>query len=504
MPRAARLLPLLFAPALVIAVLERPAEAQDWCSPAAQKLCGMGSNNYPGTYTGTITMRADLRTSDYSRTAEYVIMLVDGQATCSGSVRHTQGSETLSGDSKVVIYLKGLSARHNMGEYQIGASCEGGLWNEEFVSVEGTTNDYGELEGQLSQPHPSTDPDNDVSGSQSISWRLTSSPRVIAHTGGPYSVQRGAQLQLDGSQSEGMRLTYEWILRPVSCPMDVNSTRFEDVRPQVTLLCSMTAHLTVSDGSQSHSSTTTITVTPREWQTPFEHVAQEGPLDRTQPTIRRTTAPGAPVEFEGAFVGGENVSASDPSADSRETLHPRRDKGSWAGRGYTVARVAEGPFAGIWYVDSYDIEVKRQTLINKFLLPGGPPLRAGSFYAKNMELNTDIVAYLEAIRAHEGMQSSTGVLGHSGLTKRALEADDPAPRVEVMMDGDRDALQKRVDELLQKTDVALCSASDDPLPRIWSGRVAFPFDDASGWEIVTIQVGGQDYYGGRTPCDSAL
>ncbi|HUP49775.1 MAG TPA: hypothetical protein VNA04_13395 [Thermoanaerobaculia bacterium] len=334
-----------------------------------------------------------------------------------------------------------------------------------------------------------------------ITWAAKNIAEVEADPGGPYRVTRGERVELDGSRSRGAGLRYEWTFAPASCPpgLELNrQARLSGVRAQATLLCTTQATLTVTDGHKTDSKSLTVNVVPREgeqWETSFTHLPEDGLLHGSAPFVRRTSAAGdRDLSYVVNFVGGENVSPTDPSRDANETLEPFRQKGTWDNLGYTLEQVSDGgPFDGVWYVQQYRLQVRRQTLINRFLVPNGTPMRIGSFYEETVRRGTDIDAWLEAIRAHEGMRDRNGVLGHSGLIEKALREKDPAREVEPLLSRDRAALVRETDRVLREADSYLCQQSKDPLPLIWTGSVALPFDDSSGWEIVTVNTGGRDY-----------
>jgi hypothetical protein len=172
---------IIVAAVVMLAAGSAPADlaAQEWCSKAARKLCGIGSNEYPGQFTGTIHMNSTLTGPEFARSAIYVITLKgDGTASCSGTVRGTGINETLNHEAHVTIHMDAwTSARRAGGEYGLGAFCaEDLMWHEEYVSVDARTTSFSSLTGQVTQAHPSTDPDNGMSGTQSIRWKLSAPP----------------------------------------------------------------------------------------------------------------------------------------------------------------------------------------------------------------------------------------------------------------------------------------------------------------------------------------
>lgn len=161
---------------LSLLVMPTGARAQDWCSESVRKNCGLGAMPFPGVFTGTIRVVANLTAPEYSRSVDLVITLADGRATCAGTVRDTQGTTTITGAGEVEIGMDELRRRGNAGRYEIGAMCPGQLWDEEAVFIEGETRSYHELAGEKTMEHPSTDPDNRMAGTYTVTWQLKATP----------------------------------------------------------------------------------------------------------------------------------------------------------------------------------------------------------------------------------------------------------------------------------------------------------------------------------------
>ena len=339
-----------------------------------------------------------------------------------------------------------------------------------------------------------------MSGSPSAGeWVLEVGPQVVrAEPGGPYTVVRGEPLTLDGSASVGENLTYEWTFAPKDCPADApgrTGAKLEGPTPKVTLLCSMNVTLTVSDGIKSDRKTVAVTVLPRDWKTPFNHVPEEGsvPPGGGRPVLEGVSRAN-PATGSVRMVGGQNVCALDPAA-ADHILHPLPSGDSWEHTGYELRQVAEpgGPFDGYWFVSAYSIRIERQTLINPYLLPSAAGFGdTKSFYAANKEWGTDVDGYLAAIRAHEG----TGPGGHSGLMRQAKMRADPALTIEPQVGASgEEALRTRVDDEIRRAEFRICGAAKDPLPEIWRGRLVYLQIDTYQWikmDAPTI-VGGPSY-----------
>ena len=304
-----------------------------------------------------------------------------------------------------------------------------------------------------------------------------------AIAGGPYTPERGQTVYLDGLQSTGKIQSFHWKFEPADA---LQAIRFragpgkDGRRVPVVALASIKATLTVSDGKKEDSDSVIIAVTPRDYRTPFVHHAGEKLHPESIP----------PRQIKGRdlrYAGGENVCALDDygSPDSVHVLHPAPAGGSWDTRGYTMKQVqdAGGPFDELWYVDTYTVRVEREVLINKYILPGGPPpvRTAEPFYKSNQALGNDVDGYLAAVRRHE--------LLHSELMKNALSADDPGPKIEAIAFEDKPALKLEVDQKIQASENATDRASQDPLPSVgFKGPIAFPDDATDAYHSMEMEI----------------
>lgn len=294
-----------------------------------------------------------------------------------------------------------------------------------------------------------------------------------AIAGGPYVAERGQTLNLDGWNSTGKIISYKWTFAPADekseIPFNAGAAK-EGRRVPTVFLAPVKATLTVSDGKKEDSDTVTIEVKARDYKTPFIH--REG--EELHPeSIPPRMIKGRDLKY----AGGENVCALENYGDKNtiHILHPNEKGGSWESNGYVLQQVqdAGGPFDGDWYITDYTIRIERQTLINKYILPGGPPpvRTAKPFYETNQAMGNDVDAYLAAVRKHE--------LLHSELMQKALNANDPGPKIEAFAGKDKDAIKALADKEIQASETAIDKASADPLPSVgFEGKIAFP-DDAT-------------------------
>lgn len=290
------------------------------------------------------------------------------------------------------------------------------------------------------------------------------------------SVRRGEPLTLDGGASTGRITEYRWTFSggraaPDGSMPDLRA-ELRGAKVEVTLLEGMRVKLTVTDGEKTDSRSMPVAVMPRpDWKTAVTHASEEG----------RLVAP-APMSGRKGWEGGENVCDFDPPASLDEPvhiLHPQSD-------GYTLAQVSDqGPYAGFSYVGEWKVEAKRRTLLNKWIVEDAPPILAAlkSFYLANVDLKTDVVAYLAAARRHERM--------HTTLIAGSVRADDPAKFAERAHARDAGRLRRDVDARLKDAEKAAAEATKDPLARIWTGKVAVPTPDTGRWTIIETDVGSR-------------
>jgi hypothetical protein len=330
-------------------------------------------------------------------------------------------------------------------------------------------------------------------------------PKPGAEAGGPYRVERGAKVSLDGSRSKGPVREHAWTVSAPSCGGGQGAPgtlRHQGATWSFVALCDLDAKLTVKDANGVTSTDTArVQVQPRAWRTPFEHVAGER-LDGKRPSAGTCkeiqalegipcTDPMAPVAF---IAGGANVCARGGADAGTHIIHPDTGKRSGDGQAYRVSAVADpgGPFDGWFYVDEYRAEVRRQTVVGSHILP------TSSFYRDNANQGNDVAGYAEAVRMHEAMGGRGGP-GHSLLMKQGLDARDPAREVEEIVSAERTTVVKKADQALRDAEHRLCEKAKDPLPKTWSGNLRVQTRRSTFVEGPT-QVGGEGY-SGRSPCD---
>jgi hypothetical protein len=319
--------------------------------------------------------------------------------------------------------------------------------------------------------------------------------QAIASTTGAV---RGGTVTLDGSKSKKDITSYTWELAPgADCPSGttLRTTTLTGAKVSFTLLCSLEATLTVSDGGDEDSTTIEVPVRPRPSKTPFARRSVDG-------------GPGAPTALpSSSCVSGTCTASIDgglnlpdcpgtPQPGSAIICPLLSGASTWLDHGYTLATVADpkGPFDGFSYVASSTLEVKRVELINANLLPGGARERDGNtFYGFNKAKGADVDGFIAAIRQHEGLGApGRPQTGHSRIIQADLQAStgDPRRQIEKLIAPAASDVQKQADEALRDLDTTIDGNSADPLPTIWTGTLWFWDDYAGLWRSGAISVPG--------------
>lgn len=329
------------------------------------------------------------------------------------------------------------------------------------VDLGGTWTVDGEFAGVVSDRAISEDvPFTILTGAQARERLFVPLYAVLADPGGPYTVERGQTLQLDGSASQGHDLEYEWSFgplsaQPASSPPAVGSggscadltgvlagrqgatrtgnegAKKTGVQPSVVLLESKEVILQVTDRKTGvrHVASTQAEVVPRDWKTGFHDRANwrfDPPAWQSTwsyPTGLAQTAQSKqqalPADRDlcvrvDTFKMGENWCGRDHPGQSvrgvRESgvIHPHgRMADSWKGKGYSLAKVTdpEGPFDGWHYVESSELDIDREGIFNPTLRPDGPAPWGSkeNFFRANVRLGADPAALRAGVEAHEGM-----------------------------------------------------------------------------------------------------
>jgi len=278
-------------------------------------------------------------------------------------------------------------------------------------------------------------PPHDPETVYDLTWSLKRDKELVAKVGGPYSIQRGEQVTLDGSQSRGDIDEYEWKVTPRADCSDSElglsvGKQVEKKAKTFTFvaLCDLDVRLTVRGRAGEDSDHGRVDVTPRDWKTEWKG---------STPQV---------VDFGETSTGGSNQCASESTSEvSSHFLHRTLDA-----PGYEVKQVQdqEGPFHEDFYAVSPEMHVGRREAINLQYV--------GEFGSVYVATGAPFNQLLEAqIREHEK--------AHSTLLKGWLDqhrgSRDPMRKVEKLLGKDEESLRKNADAALAKADEELCKAT---------------------------------------------
>ncbi len=333
------------------------------------------------------------------------------------------------------------------------------------------------------------------------SWSWTIELRrkgaLTADAGGPYNVVRGKQLRLDGSRSSprGRIDSYRWTFRRAARnddpapPVNPSVARQSPARaaqdggcrteqggkkgktPKVLPLCTIRATLTVTDGGESDSDTTTITVKPRDWETPVAALKPERYTRWGQPQH------GSP---DGSTFGLNVPGCRGAARATRDSYFcPLPDGDTWHGEAYALDVVDDpkGPHDGHWYVKPRPkFEIRRRQLVNAYLYAGaGVPASSTApkeFYAANKDAGFPIDDFIRYVENHEGPGQGLPRSGHTQAIvepiRSAPDANDPQRVIESVVEPNERAARREADKRLRGAGERVCLNTRDPLAGPWT------------------------------------
>ena len=284
--------------------------------------------------------------------------------------------------------------------------------------------------------------------------------KLVAVPGGPYKVERGSRVTLNGSRSKGA-ITYRWTFQPGSgCPPGEGLAHDSTTGSRVSFvaLCSLKIALTVRDTrGKTDTADTTLAVIKRSglsWTTPV-----------SAPLVTNRFLPGFAPD---GSLHGINACSDGSSAPLVCPKDP-----SWSRYfGLTKLRDPRGPFDGWFYVRSPpSIAVDRVAFLNPYLEPDGPPVAPGepNWYQYNLSRGVDVAQIRADTIAHETW--GTGVpgsfTGHTLDLEWYMHADDYAndPRrfLEHQVGTSRARMDSAIDSCLTAIDKTADDYDEDPL-----------------------------------------
>lgn len=280
-------------------------------------------------------------------------------------------------------------------------------------------------------------------GEPKASVRGSAYDPLDAVPGGPYTVARGGTVTVDGSGSKpASRITsYTWSFTS-NCPDGVQgrqSTR-SGKTAQIVAVCTTTATLTVSDGEESDSESTTIKVTGKLRDVEFNQ--------GKKPDEARF-----PFDTElGTFVFGFNRcsvewgESRDPDLNDHWLHKPDN------GDDVETKQVTDpgGPYDGFFYVTDHNLKVVRTMIINKKLLKGG-----NVYELNDGKYRDDIKKLAKAVEDHERI--------HGELVRKMLKSKklDFLDKLAKAVDLTEDGLQNRADGIIVGGETELKNASSE-------------------------------------------
>ena len=130
--------------------------------------------NCAGYYSGSVTLTSELRGSDFTQTLRVVATVTDGRVHC--QVSDSDIGEFAGAGMLAVTHESGLTRG---GGYGINVWCpsspdeQPGRGDYPIIEImKQRATDYALLEGRDEHEHADTDPANDVSGTETITWSL--------------------------------------------------------------------------------------------------------------------------------------------------------------------------------------------------------------------------------------------------------------------------------------------------------------------------------------------
>jgi hypothetical protein len=368
------------------------------------------------------------------------------------------------------------------------------------------------------------------SESTQANWHWTIELRregaLTADAGGPYTVVRGKELRLDGSRSSprGRIDSYRWTFKRAGSgdapgpPVNPAVARESPARaaedggcktehggkkgkaPKVQPLCTIKATLTVTDGGETDSDTTKITVKPRDWETPVAEMKPERYKRWGQPQH------GSP---DGSTFGLNVPGCGGAARSTRDSYFcPLPDGDTWQGEAYTLDVVddPQGPQDGHWYIKPRPkFQIRRRQLVNAYLYAGaGVPAGSSApkgFYEANRDAGFPIDDFIRYVENHEGPGQGVPRSGHTQAIVEAIrsapDANDPQRVVESVVEPTERAARREADKRLRGAGERVCRNTRDPLDGPWTGGGPFAWDPTfQGF----TPLGGADFEGDPRDC----
>lgn len=248
------------------------------------------------------------------------------------------------------------------------------------------------------------------------------------------SAQRGSKATLDASRSKGRIKSFKWTLKPLGSsgapPLTFETS---ERKVDLVLLEDVQVELEVSDGKRKSSTSGNAKVIPRQWKTTFIQEPKDGILEGQKLVIRESMFGQHACAFEGENAG-----------HGLHATHPGRWKDD-ASAGYLVSGIDDPgrPFDGYWYVTKQSLIVRRQALFNPDLMKGSVLFQVN----KDSGSAEPFARLVAASHDHEYL--------HGELMRRELLRDDPAKRIEKLVQRGEDELATSAETEIRATETRL-------------------------------------------------
>ncbi len=283
-----------------------------------------------------------------------------------------------------------------------------------------------------------------------VVWSLKRDKNIVAVVA-DQTVTRASVVTLDGSASHGQIDSYTWTVIPTQECANVpgpNGTKVS-IGHSVThvgrtfafpVLCSVFVRLHVEGPGGDDDALALVTVLPRGWST-----TAATPVKQVSGAL-------------GADLGASNRCARDNGAATNHLIHTVDPAAAtWKDSAYQVQQLdpaKEGPFAGLYYLDTPEFHVDRLELIHDaYLPPSGAAYLATS--SNDMAVGGLLDPLLEGhARAHSSLLSDW-VSWHT-------DDLDPAVQVEPLASEQMNDLISTADATIKSAEVQLCAATAHP------------------------------------------
>lgn len=368
----------------------------------------------------------------------------------------------------------------------------------------------------------------DPNGTQvSISWSVYLPGQVVADPGGPYTVERGGKVTLDGSGSKGKIDSYVWTfsvleepstpkisrkstgrfgpiswLRPplaeaaaVPAGPGPGKARKEGEKVDVQPLLDVQATLEAKGEQGSDTATVCVCVQPRDFKTSYDPANDDQGVLPLPSKGKPATVHGRsilPLVAEGHMAfnlcGGEKIERLEDWKKISHVLHVAGDHDDksdlWEDRAYVLKQVSDpnGPCDGWWYVEKPLYTIQRRHYLSPYFTPDGPPPAEGlqangesitNWHYENLEWGEKVPHRSQDFDPERCRQDALKhEQEHSRLIKQRLEnGGDPGPVIERMCGKDRSKVKQDVYEKLEDADTELHNLGQnlDYQPELYDG-----------------------------------